>query len=157
MSEGVTPFRNKTIEYPFPALPPKFCGIISQRYRPRMGDPAKSFQQWIDAIKWTVMQELVPALTICGMSLTVAEFNSASPADTPYNLINISDFNSLIAQSQKFSTPVFALSNEQIEQAGFVLQTMAKSRDDFREAFHILANTIEIMTGIKPKPLKKAP
>lgn len=32
-----------------------------------------------------------------------------------YNLINIADFNSLIAQSQLHNTPVFLLTQEQIE------------------------------------------
>lgn len=41
---GVTHFRNTSLAYPFPEDPPKFCGIISQRYRPRMGNPAQSFQ-----------------------------------------------------------------------------------------------------------------
>src|SRR5271170_4313029 len=43
--------------------PPKFCGIISQRYRPRSGNPAKSFQQWIDKIKDSVIKDFVPALS----------------------------------------------------------------------------------------------
>jgi cellulose biosynthesis protein BcsQ len=110
---GVSAFRVPTLLYPFPANPPKFCGIISQRYRPRMGNPAQSFQQWIDIIKQTVLSEFVPAMSISGMAISVPEFNDAVPGDTPFNLINISDFNSLIAQSQKHSTPVFALSDAQ--------------------------------------------
>src|SRR5258705_9658182 len=123
-SVGVTSFRVPSLLYPFPAKPPKFCGIISQRYRPRMGNPAQSFQQWINIIKQTVLQEFVPALNLVGMSISVTEFNDAAPGDTPFNLINIADFNSLIAQSQKHSTPVFALSDAQIEQAGVILTNM---------------------------------
>lgn len=152
---GVEIFRNPSLQYPFPKSPPRFCGIISQRYRPRLGDPAKSFQQWIDEIKDTVLREMVPALRASGMALSVTEFNEASPGDTPYNLINIADFNSLIAQSQKYNTPVFALTDAQIEQAGVILQTMKASRDSFAVAFNNLANTIEIMTGMTSKPAKK--
>ena len=115
-----------------------------------MGNPARSFQTWIDVIKSTVIEELVPALAKNNMSITEAEFAAAIPSDTPYNLINISDFNSLIAQSQKYSTPVFALSDAQIEQAGDVLTTMRKSRDEFRKAFSALAHTVEVLTGITP-------
>ena len=57
---GVQPFRSTKLVYPFPESPPKFCGIISQRYRPRLGNPARSFQQWIDVIKTTVVTEFVP-------------------------------------------------------------------------------------------------
>jgi chromosome partitioning protein len=64
-----------------------------------------------------------------------------------WDLANIADFNSLIAQSQKYSTPVFALSDEQIEYAGKVLATMKKSRDDFATTFHSLANCVESITG----------
>jgi cellulose biosynthesis protein BcsQ len=145
---NVSLFRNPSLLYPFPSKPPKFCGIISQRYRPRMGNPAQSFQQWIDVIKTSVMTELVPALAAQGMSISVADFNSASPADTPFNLINISDFNSLIAQSQKHNAPVFALSDDQIEQSGIILERMKSSREDFRKAFAALAQTIESIAGL---------
>jgi len=141
-------FRNASLLYPVPANPPKFCGIISQRYRPRSGSPAQSFQQWIDVIKQTVLKELVPALTSVNMTLTVAEFNAGSPGDTPFNLINIADFNSLIAQSQKFNVPIFALSDTEIEQAGIILQTMKESRDSFRATFSQLANTVQLIAGI---------
>lgn len=141
-------FRNPALLYPFPADPPKFCGIISQRYRPRLGSPAQSFQQWIDIIKESVLKELVPALTVQNMSVSTRAFNASDPDDTPYNLINISDFNSLIAQSQKYNTPVFALSDAQIEQVGKILDTMKKSRDEFRKSFNKLANSVEILAGI---------
>lgn len=153
---AVQQFRSKDLLHPFPTTPPRFCGIISQRYRPRSGSPAQSFQQWIDIIKQTVLKEFVPALTPVGMTMSVAEFNSAAPSDTPFNLINIADFNSLIAQSQKFNTPVFALSDAQIEQAGVILKTMKESRDSFRQSFNALANTVEIMTGMTA-PAKKIP
>lgn len=147
-NDNVGQFRKKALLYPFPERPPRFCGIISQRYRPRMGNPAHSFQQWIDIIKETVIKELVPALAASDMVVSVQEFNASQPADTPYNLINISDFNSLIAQSQKHSVPVFALTDKQIEQAGVILKTMKTSRDSFRKSFNGLANSLEIMMGM---------
>jgi cellulose biosynthesis protein BcsQ len=152
----VQQFRNSALLHPFPVNPPKFCGIISQRYRPRSGSPAQSFQQWINIIKQTVLQEFVPALTASHMTISVADFNGAAPGDTPFNLINIADFNSLIAQSQKYNTPVFALSDDQIEQAGVILKTMKESRDTFKTSFDALANTVEIITGLTPKATKKS-
>lgn len=141
-------FRNPKLRYPIPAAPPKFCGIISQRYRPRSGNPAQSFQQWIDIIKDTVLKELVPSLTPEAMSVTAVEFNASRPADTPYNLSNIADFNSLIAQSQKHNTPVFALSDKQIEQSGVILETMKISRNEFAKTFDKLAASVEHLIGI---------
>jgi chromosome partitioning protein len=144
----VVQFRSDGLLYPFPTHPPRFCGIISQRYRPRSGYPALSFQQWINQIKSTLDNELVLALRNCGMAISNQEFMDSEPADTPYNLINIADFNSLIAQSQKYSTPVFALSDAQIEQSGYVLQTMKESRDAFQQSFDKLANSIEKIADI---------
>lgn len=153
-NEAVARFRNRSLLYPFPANPPKFCGIISQRYRPRMGNPAQSFQQWIDVIKATVLREFVPILMTMQMSITVPEFNASAPSDSPYNLINIADFNSLIAQSQKHNTPVFALTDSQIEQVGVILETMKESRNAFRQSFQELANSIELITGITHPPAR---
>jgi chromosome partitioning protein len=147
-NEGVAQFRDNSLLYPFPANPPRFCGIISQRYRPRSGNPAYSFQQWIDVIKETVLTQFVPVLEADNMSITAKEFKASSPGDTPYNLANIADFNSLIAQSQKHSVPVFALSDKQIEQSGVILATMKKSRNDFATAFDTLANCVEKITNI---------
>ena len=59
-----------------------------------------------------------------------------------YNLINIADFNSLIAQSQTHTTPVFLLTQEQIEQSGKVWANMKKSRDDFNDTFSDFAKRI---------------
>jgi hypothetical protein len=148
----VAPFRDGKLAYPFPDDPPKFCGIISQRYRPRLGNPARSFQQWIDVIKTTVLKEFVPALSIYNMAISVADFNAGGPGDTPYNLMNIADFNSLIAQSQKHNKPIFALSDEEIEQVGVILETMKESRDMFKKTFDSLANSIEIIVGLTPLP-----
>jgi chromosome partitioning protein len=149
-------FRSTSLVHSFPANPPKFCGMISQRYRPRSGNPAVSFQEWIDRIKETVLKEFVPVLTQAGMAISVQQFNAAHPSDTPYNLINIADFNSLIAQSQKHNTPVFALSDQQIEQGGVVLETMKKSRDGFQEAFDSLAHSVEIIAGLAKATKKSA-
>ena len=147
-NKEVNAFRSGHLIYPFPDAPPKFCGIISQRYRPRLGNPAHSFQQWINTIKASVLKEFIPELEKCDMAISVDEFNRAAPGDTPFNLVNISDFNSLIAQSQKHNKPVFALTDEEIEQVGVILRTMKESRDRFKQSFDDLANSIETITGI---------
>lgn len=138
----VAPFRNPTLTYPFPSASPKFMGIISQRYRPRDGAPAASFQKWITKIKETVANSLIPALSPCGMTVSSAEFTSACSADTPFNLSNIADFNSLIAQSQKHNKPVYALSDQEIEQQGVVLEKMKENRELFKKTFEELGRTV---------------
>lgn len=66
-----------------------------------------------------------------------------------YNLAQISDFNSLIAISQRLSTPVFSLTNQQIAEAGqfgHALNTMRESRDQFAYQFEKLADRVLILT-----------
>ncbi|BBZ94336.1 AAA family ATPase [Bradyrhizobium diazoefficiens] len=145
---AISSFRGGALLYPFPTQPPRFCGIISQRYRPRLGSPASSFQQWINIIKKTVLTELIPVLQNEAMAISSADFIKAKPGDSPYNLANIADFNSLIAQSQKFNVPVFALTDAQIEQKGQVLQNMAESRDNFKATFSSLAACVKTLVGI---------
>lgn len=145
---SVATFRSGALRYPFPNQPPRFCGIISQRYRPRTGSPASSFQQWINIIKQTVLDELIPVLTKETMVISETDFKKSKPGDSPYNLANISDFNSLIAQSQKYNVPVFALSDAQIEQKGKILETMGTSRDNFKTTFANLAYSIQTIAGI---------
>lgn len=140
--DAIAFFRNPQLTYPFEQTPPQFLGTISQRYRPHGGKPAASFQRWIDTIKKTSNTELVPALLKKSMIISQEKFKNANTDDTPYNLANISDFNSLIAQSQKHNVPVFALSDSQIEQSGAVLETMKQNRQIFLNNFTQLAKIV---------------
>jgi cellulose biosynthesis protein BcsQ len=144
----VAPFRAGNLATPFPAAPPVCLGIISQRYRPREGAPAASFQQWINRIKATMNATLVPALQPINMVVSAADFEAAQAGDTPYNLANIADFNTLIAQSQVHNVPVFALTDAQIERQGVVLANMIANRNAFRTTFTNLAQCIINLTGI---------
>lgn len=147
-NKEIIPFRDSSLDYSFPERPPKFLGFISQRYRPRSGAPAKSFQRWIDIIKETVRSELIPVLEPLGMAVSEQQFQECVSGDEPYNLANVADFNSLIAQSQKHNVPIFALTDDQIEQGGVILQNMKKSRDDFRQLFSTLAAEIHNLTEV---------
>ncbi len=154
----VIPTWNKTYEnlkshhifkdaiYKLPSSKPKFIGTILQRYRPRNGDPARSFQQWIDRINYNVNTNLVPVLKANNMIIGEDAFNNSSSPEEPYNIINISDFNGLIAQSQKYNVPIFTLTSKQIEQVGRILENMENSRDDFHKTFTQLALTIIRLT-----------
>lgn len=141
-------FRHSDLTYKFPEEPPKFLGFISQRYRPRGGAPARSFQQWIDVIKKTVIKELIPKLTEIKMSIEIKDFDQCISGGEPFNLANVADFNSLIAQSQKHNMPIFALNDSQIEQSGVVLDKMKISRDKFKEVFSTLAEEVHELTDI---------
>lgn len=117
---------------------PQFIGTIQQRYRPRNGSPAKAFSEWIDDINLLVQNKLVPVLKKCNM---IVSYDSCNYDET-YNLINIADFNSLIAQSQSNNTPVFLLTQEQVQKSGSVWENMKKNIEDFNQTFDCLANRV---------------
>ena len=62
-------------------------------------------------------------------------------------LLQMSDFNSLIALSQKHKVPVFALSDAQLEQTGIVLERTKKSMHNFRDLFSDAADRIMALTS----------
>jgi len=133
--------------YKFPETTPKFIGTIQQRYRPRNGEPARSFQTWIDVINQNVISRLVPALRANDMIINEEIFRNIAIPEEPYNLTNIADFNSLIAQSQVHNTPVFRLTDDQIGQVGQVLDNMIISRNNFNDTFTNFANAVVTLTN----------
>lgn len=135
---------------------PQFLGMIQQRYRPRKGAPAKSFEKWMTSIRSAVDSTLVPNLSAINCitprgKVQDAIENSESSSDlSAYDLAHISDFNSLIAISQQLSTPVFSISDQQIKdsgQFGHALSTMKKNRDAFNEQFKGLAQRVLQLTS----------
>lgn len=132
----------KKANYKLKSTPPYFLGTVQQRYRPRNGEPVKAFAEWIKDINDLVDQQLVPVLKNYGMCLDDEKY---SYCNEPYNLINIADFNSLIAQSQENNTPVFLLTQEQVKQGGVIWINMKKNRDDFYQTFEKLADEIICM------------
>jgi len=80
------------------------------------------------------------------MAISINDFRACVSNDEPYNLANVADFNSLIAQSQKHNVPIFALTDEQIEQSGVILDNMKISRDNFRKVFSVLADEVHALT-----------
>lgn len=71
-----------------------------QKYLPRAGAASKAFQKWIDQLEGSVRETLIPSLQSCGMMLEASIY-----ADGGFNpnepLLQIPDFNSLIARSQE--------------------------------------------------------
>jgi len=130
--------------YPFPHVTPKFLGTIIQNYRPRSGKPTTGFQQWIDQINRTVIDQLVPAL--CGTDMMLTEEQYMSAGLQSYCLETIPDFNSLIARSQEAQTPVFDLTDEQLQQGGRVLQQTKRSQERFREIFSKIVDEVVALT-----------
>ena len=132
---------------PFPVPHAKFLGAIMQNYRPRQGAPASAFQTWIDKIGEAVRKHLVPALNKADLLLEPTAYETAGIA-ADYCLATIPDFNSLIARSQEHQVPIFALTPEQLNQRGIVLDRTIESRDRFRTVFSDLAEHVIAMTSV---------
>jgi cellulose biosynthesis protein BcsQ len=138
--------------YPFPSVHPKFLGTVIQKYRIREGTtPSAAFQKWIDEIETGVKQKLIPALASCDMLMPAEAYASIGLADGK-PLLQMSDFNGLIALSQKHKVPVFALSDTQLEQTGVVLQRTKTSMNKFRTLFSEAADRIIALTEYAKGP-----
>jgi cellulose biosynthesis protein BcsQ len=129
-------------EYPFPDVSPKFLGYVIQKYRPRGGSaPSKAFQQWIEQVESAVNDELIPALDKAGMLLPLESYEDAGfEPETP--LLQMSDFNSLIARSQEHQVPVFELTDAQLSLGGSVLENTKDSMDRFHHLFAEAADRV---------------
>ena len=153
---GVKVLRDAT--YPFPDVTPRFLGTIVQKYRirntndlgtesgaPTSGKPAEGFQRWINEVNRIVREKFIPMLRTEKM-LIASERYAPLKIEEDRCLAEISDFNSLIAKSQDAQTPVFALSDEQIELTGVVLERTKKSREMFKTIFTRLSEIVVELT-----------
>ncbi len=140
-SAGANPVLQKAT-YPFPNRTPKFLGTVIQKYRLRESKtPSKAFQKWIDEIEENVREKLIPSLKESGMLLPEKAY-AAAGIQPGQPLIQMSDFNSLIALSQEHKAPVFGLTDEQLGQSGVVLEITKKSMKQFGELYSQGANRI---------------
>lgn len=143
-AQGLSVLQKAT--YPFPVVAPKFLGTVIQKYRLREGQtPSAAFQKWIDEIEHGVKEKLIPALKGCDMLLPDAAYADIG-LSVSQPLLQMSDFNGLIALSQKHKVPVFSLSDAQLEQTGVVLERTKQSMYKFRDLFAEAADRIIALT-----------
>ncbi len=132
----------KSATYPFPEVKTKFLGTVIQKYRLREGNSASSaFQTWIDEIEQGVRTRLIPALKDADMLLPKKIYEEFE-IDNGKPILQMSEFNGLIALSQKYKVPVFALNDDQLEQRGIVAERTKKSMQRFHQLFSDSAEKI---------------
>ena len=128
-------------DYPFPKPNIKFIGAVIQKYRPRNGSASNAFQRWIDQLVEGLKNTLIPALTKANM------IDEKIFKDKPWEpILEVADFNSLIALSQEHQTPVYALTKEQTKQNGAVWEQTKENMTSFSKAFSKCADKIIAMT-----------
>lgn len=131
----------KLADYPFPQPHIKFIGAAIQKYRPRLGHASKAFQRWIDQLTSGLQDTLIPALEKADMVDSQKFVNQLNaPPWTP--ILEVADFNSLIALSQEHQVPVYALTAQQTGQAGAVWDQTVESMNVYQEAFAACADRV---------------
>ncbi|MBT9244930.1 AAA family ATPase [Gemmobacter fulvus] len=131
----------KDAAYPFPDVSTKFIGYVVQKYRPRAKAPSRAFQSWIDQLESNVRDTLLPVLSKSGLLLP-QEIYAAANIDPSIPILQMPDFNSLIAFSQEHQVPIFELTPDQLKQVGKVLENTQGSQEDFLRLFDECADKV---------------
>ncbi|MCT7955318.1 ParA family protein [Laspinema palackyanum] len=133
--------------YPFPDVNLKFLGIIVQDFRIINGRETGVFETWTKQIEQAVSSKLVPILQNHNMLLPQQEYVNQE-INSNFCLTKISNFNSLIAKSQKHQVPIYELTPQQLGQTGQVRKHNQKKQEDFRQTFSDLADKIIGLTSM---------
>jgi cellulose biosynthesis protein BcsQ len=131
--------------YPFPRKDPKFLGNVIQNFRLRMGGPTVGFRQWINRINDLTATSVVPEFKRANLTLAENDYAKAKLKGARFCLALIPNFNTLIAKSQTHRTPVFALTDDQLESVGVVLEQDRMKRYEFYEIFKDLAEKVLVL------------
>lgn len=135
--------------YPWPDKTPKYLGSIVQNYRIRSRDgkeaaPTRAYQKWFDALLDTKKDVLIPSLGSSNLLLSPEDYmRSGAPLDS--FLIEVPDFNSLIAIAQSLSKPVFELTRDDIANSGSVADNQVESAKKFDKIYKSAADKIIAM------------
>lgn len=135
----------KTADYPFPESTTQFIGAIVQKYRPKYGKASKAFQRWIDQLVRGLEEELVPSLEKVNL-LNSNAFRTRAGIEPWRPIMEVADFNSLIAESQEHQVPVYALTADLLKQGGAVWDQTEASMAVFRKAFDECADKVLALT-----------
>lgn len=133
-------------DYPFPKPKSEFIGAIVQKYRPKYGKASKAFQKWIDQLVAGLQHELIPSMEAAGL-LHSDRFRVRVEQEPYEPIMEVADFNSLIAESQDHQVPVYALTAEMLKQGGAVWDQTEESMAVFRDAFASCADKVIALTA----------
>jgi hypothetical protein len=123
----------RNADYPFPEPTATFTGAVIQKYRPRKGSASEAFQHWIDQLVAGLKDQLVPELVKAKL-LNIDDFRARAGIEPWDPIMEVADFNSLIAQSQEHQMPVFALTPDVVGKGAIWDQAKAQM-DVFYEGF----------------------
>jgi hypothetical protein len=111
-----------------------------------MGKASKAFQHWIDQLILGLKNTLLPVLEKSGM-VEDNLFKERLGLEPWKPILEVADFNSIIALSQEHQVPVYALTPEHTGQQGAVWDQTKKSMDVFFKAFDDCADKVFELTN----------
>ncbi len=127
--------------YPLPGYTPKFLGSIIQRFNIRNGRAAKPYRDNIAEIKQIIKNTFFTEISKFGMTLH-SDIYGDELIQNGFCLKEISDFHGLLPKAYNAGVPIFALSNEDIEDRGAILENLIDKRNFFEEEFSQLADKL---------------
>lgn len=132
-------------DYPFPRPQVKFIGAVIQKFRPRNGSASKAFQHWIDQLVDGLRNVLIPVLEKSGM-LDTQTYKERAGTEPWIPILEVADFNSLVAYSQEHQVPIYSLTSQQLDQKGAVWDQTKANMDVFAAAFERCAEVVFELT-----------
>lgn len=136
-------------EYPLPSSVPQFIGYTINDFNLTDGNPSKSFATLMNKISSEVVSLLVPSLALEDMVLAKEKYYSASDLNNrlhgmrkvdEYCIAEISNFNKLIAESNKSSIPIFELNGTLLG------ESQKKTLAWFKQLYKLIVDKIIILT-----------
>ena len=122
---------------------PKYLGCIVQNFRLRSGNPTQGFQSQIDGLFNTIDQTLIPQLNASQLAYSSDHYAGVLGSDHKANCLGlVPDFNTLVTQSHVGSTPVFALTDDQLGAVGAVLSQNQAKRQEFHGLYETIASRL---------------
>lgn len=140
----------KSADYPWNGKPVKFIGSIVQNYRKRLRDgedrPTRAFEKWFLNLKSVLASDLLESFGKSDFLLDKAAYKEMK-SDPKDFMLEVPDFNSLMAISQDLSKPVFSLTRDEINTSGSVANNQIASVAAFDEIYTCAAK--KILTALK--------
>lgn len=120
--------------YILPDSPPRFIGVLSQRFNIRNGAPTTPYKDRISDINELVNSMLVPAFGEANMLFPIDKYEEAGLRDSK-EIMQIKDFQGLAPKSQRCNVPVFSLRDDELLATGAALSGMQTNREHFNTEY----------------------
>jgi len=117
--------------------PPKFKGIIMQRFQRHNGIAKSSYQLWIDKIANRAREKLLPALIDAGGKQAVQVETLTEPT-----AVAIPDFASIAPMMLQLGKPAWRLEKKETEWQGAVWDNREEAMQEIKQLFFKLADFV---------------